>query len=72
LIVGKRPLGGKFNSIDYPDLSAADYKLTDGYFDPLKEQLPDGFGFKLDRDYLSPIATQELTLNPNLKQNPGW
>jgi hypothetical protein len=72
LIVGKRPLGGKFNSIDYPDLSAADYRLTDGYFDPLKEQLPTGYGFVLDRDYLSPISTQELTLNPNLKQNPGW
>jgi hypothetical protein len=72
VIVGKRPMGGKFNSIDYPDLSAADYRLTDGYFDPLKEQLPAGYGFVLERDYLSPISTQELTLNPNLKQNPGW
>ena len=72
VIVGKRPLGGKFNSIDYPDLSATDYRLTNGYFDPLTDQLPNGYEFKLDRDYLSPIATQELTLNPNLKQNPGW
>jgi hypothetical protein len=72
VIVGRRPLGGKFNSTDYPDLSAEDYRLTDGYFDPLKDQLPDGYGFVLDRDYLSPISTQELTLNSNLKQNPGW
>jgi hypothetical protein len=72
LIVGKRPMGGKFNSIDYPDLSADDYRLTNGYFDPLKDQLPNGYGFVTDRDYLSPISTQELTLNPKLKQNPGW
>lgn len=72
VIVGKRPLGGKFNSIDYPDLSAADYRLTDGYFDPLKDQLPSGYGFMVNRDYLSPISTQELTLNTNLEQNPGW
>jgi hypothetical protein len=25
-----------------------------------------------DKFYLYPIPTQELTLNPNLKQNPGW
>lgn len=25
-----------------------------------------------DKLYLYPIPTQELTLNPNLKQNPGW
>lgn len=25
-----------------------------------------------DRRWLSPIPKQELTLNPNLKQNPGW
>ncbi len=25
-----------------------------------------------DKLYLRPIPTQELTLNPNLKQNPGW
>ncbi|WPU97087.1 RagB/SusD family nutrient uptake outer membrane protein [Mucilaginibacter sabulilitoris] len=25
-----------------------------------------------DRDYLNPIAPNEIILNPNLKQNPGW
>ncbi|WP_246172399.1 RagB/SusD family nutrient uptake outer membrane protein [Sphingobacterium hotanense] len=24
------------------------------------------------KDYLYPIPTQELELNPQLKQNPGW
>lgn len=28
--------------------------------------------FKEDKDYLYPIPVQELQLNPNLKQNPGW
>jgi hypothetical protein len=28
--------------------------------------------FKEDRDYLFPVPTQELLLNPNLKQNPNW
>ena len=72
LIVGKRPLGARFNEIDYPDLSPDGFNLTDGYFDPLKNQIPDGYGFDLGRDYLSPISTEELTLNPNLVQNPGW
>lgn len=72
LITGKRLLGAKFNAIDYPDLSASDFRLTDGYFDEYKEELPNGFGFVLERDYLSPISTEELTLNPSLKQNPGW
>jgi len=73
LIVGKRFLGAKFNSTDYPELNADDYILTDdGYIDFLRDQLPDGYGFRIDRDYLSPISTEELTLNPNLVQNPGW
>ncbi|MDR1102458.1 MAG: RagB/SusD family nutrient uptake outer membrane protein [Tannerella sp.] len=25
-----------------------------------------------DRRYLEPIPLEELTLNPNLTQNPGW
>lgn len=72
VITGKRPLGAVFNATDYPDLSADDFSLTNGYFDPLKNRVPNGFGFEVDRDYLSPISTEELTLNPQLEQNPGW
>lgn len=39
---------------------------------PLKDQLPNGYGFDLKRDYLDPFSTEELTLNKNLVQNPGW
>ncbi|HSU51236.1 MAG TPA: RagB/SusD family nutrient uptake outer membrane protein, partial [Segetibacter sp.] len=28
--------------------------------------------FNKSRDYLWPIPETELSLNPNLKQNPGW
>lgn len=28
--------------------------------------------FEEPKDYLSPIPTDEIGLNPNLKQNPGW
>ncbi|WP_026809944.1 RagB/SusD family nutrient uptake outer membrane protein [Arenibacter latericius] len=72
LIIGKRFLGAKFNDIDYPDYDPTDFKLTDGYFDELKDQIPNGNGFVLDRDYLDPISTEELNLNPNLVQNPNW
>jgi hypothetical protein len=72
IIVAQRPFGAKFNAIDYPDLNEEDYRLTDGYLDPLKDQLPSGYGFVLGRDYLTAISTEELTLNSLLVQNPGW
>ncbi|PPL02737.1 RagB/SusD family nutrient uptake outer membrane protein [Parapedobacter indicus] len=72
LIIGKRPLGAKFNATDYPDLSVTDFRLTNGYFDEYRDILPSGFGFDPARDYLNPISTEELVLNPSLTQNPGW
>lgn len=71
VIVGKRPMGAKFQ-YDYADLNPANFNLTNGYLDPLGTQIPNGYGFKLGRDYLTAIPTQELVLNPNLVQNPGW
>jgi hypothetical protein len=71
LIVGKRPKGFKASQIHLPATNpfAVD---ADGFLDPLKASLPNGFGFKLDRDYLNPIPKTEITLNPALTQNPGW
>ncbi len=48
------------------------YVGSDGYVQPYLYSLPDGFRFNENRDYLLPIPVSELTLNPNLKQNPGW
>lgn len=41
---------------------------TEGRFIPYQEQLP---AFR-DWEYVNPIPKEELTLNSNLKQNPGW
>lgn len=43
-----------------------------GWMDPLKEYLPQGYQFRPERDYLLPIPPDELELNKQLKQNPGW
>lgn len=46
-----------------------------GYIAPYKVYNPvnsSGYNFKLDRDYLLPIPTNELSLNNKLTQNPGW
>ena len=45
---------------------------ANGYVDRLRPQLPNGYGFQLDRDYLNPLPNDQLTLNSNLVQNPGW
>ena len=41
--------------------------------DPYRTVLPNGFGFKEDRDYLLPIQERQLILTDNQwVQNPGW
>lgn len=82
LIAGKRPLGAYRNQwLNYPGATDAFLKAVndlqvneDGYIDPYKgfPAMNNGYQFKLNRDYLYPIPTNELTLNPNLGQNPGW
>lgn len=45
-----------------------------GYIHPYKPfaAMSAGYQFNIGRDYLSPIPTDQLTLNPALGQNPGW
>ena len=48
---------------------------ANGYIKIFKNTLnggTQGFKFNESRDYLYPIPVNELTLNPKLKQNPGW
>lgn len=46
---------------------------NEGYFAPYANFIPSQhFAFESEKSYLSPIPTQELLLNKNLKQNPGW
>lgn len=68
LIVGTRPKGFKASQIAKNPFPIDD----DGFLDPLKNALPSGYGFKLDRDYLNSIPISEIVLNDNLTQNPGW
>lgn len=45
---------------------------ANNWLDPLQELLPAGYGFVLGRDYLMPIPPTELSLNKQMKANPGW
>jgi len=77
LLVGYKPKGAKLSQ--WPDTQASppDYIFEDqnGYMDPYAQfpSIGNGYQFKIKRDYLYPIPTNELTLNPALRpQNPGW
>lgn len=74
LITGVKPLGMKFNTADYPTLQVGSniHLSADGYVEPYAKVLPNGWGFRPERDYLSPLTLEELQINTNLKQNPGW
>ena len=45
------------------------FLCKDGYVDP---QQKSDHTFDEARDYYYPIPINERSLNPNLKQNPGW
>lgn len=74
LVQKKRPLGAKFIQQLYPEMVIGTHVFLnpDGYIDPYQRSQPDGYGFKPERDYLSPIPNVELTLNKSYIQNPGW
>jgi len=73
-IVDQRPKGYKFRQTDFPSLTIGSSIFVDanGYLDPYQRSLPNGFKFRLDRDYLLAVPQQEITLNSNLDQNPQW
>jgi hypothetical protein len=82
LIAGKRPLGAVRKQWEnYPEASEAFTNAVSvqpvndkGFIDPYQgySALDAGYQFKLNRDYLAPIPTTEIVLNPKLTQNPGW
>ncbi len=80
LIAGKKPLGAVRAQWEAPGTPASYLTAVKalpvndaGYIAPYALFLGDaGYNFKTDRDYLLPIPTTELTLNPALSQNPGW
>ena len=68
LIVGKRPKGFLASQVKINPFPVDE----DGFLDPFRIAVPGGYGFKINRDYLNSIPITEITLNPNLVQNPGW
>ena len=72
LFIGTRPIGTMYTE-SIKELYPNEKVNEDGFLDPFRDYLNGGaYGFNVDRDYLWPLPTNELTLNPNLDQNPGW
>lgn len=70
LFKNRRPKGYPADLAQNPNLSS---KVDEnGLIDYYKGVMPDGYQFRDKQDYLYSIPQDELTLNPNLKQNPGW
>ena len=73
LFHNKRPQGYPFDASEWGEQVVPIPIGDDGLLDPFQVSLgTSGYQFKVGRDYLNAIPTSELTLNPNLKQNPGW
>lgn len=82
LLANKKPLGAiKQQWVNYPGASASFLRAAQalptnsaGYIDPYYSysSMVDGYQFNLGRDYLLPIPTDQIVMNPKLGQNPGW
>ena len=72
LFIGTRPIGTMYTD-DIKAIYPNEKVNADGFIDPFVDYLSGGaYGFNVDRDYLLPIPTNELTLNDNMDQNPNW
>lgn len=73
LFQGERPKGYPLEPAEWQDQQIQIPTDENGLLDPMQLDLgTDGYGFKENRDYLNGIPINEITLNPNLQQNPGW
>jgi starch-binding outer membrane protein, SusD/RagB family len=70
----KKVLGMKFIQKDYPEVTIGQDIFLDenGFIDAYQKQLPNGRKFIEPKHYYFPLPTDQLVLNPNLVQNPGW
>jgi len=75
LFVGKRPKGTKYTD-ELKQVNATLKADEEGYLDPYSVNVLGGpgstWGFNPARHYLLPLPVNELTVNPNLTQNPGY
>jgi starch-binding outer membrane protein, SusD/RagB family len=87
LIKGMMPSGAQINqyrtvNFAQPGASSPLYLVVgsniftnnQGYISPYANipQVATGYKFNTNRDYLLPIDQTDMTINPNLQQNPGW
>lgn len=73
-LVEKPVKGMRFNSEIYSNLEVGiDIHLDeDGFILPYAVGLPNGRRFDESRHYFFPLPIDEMALNSNLNQNPGW
>jgi hypothetical protein len=73
LFQGQRPKGYPLDPDEWQSQQILIPTDENGLLDPMQLDLgADGYGFREDRDYLNGVPINEITLNPNLQQNPGW
>lgn len=70
IFAAKRLLGYPFKQTEFPTFKPA--LTASGLIDYFKTRLANGYAFRPGKDYLDDIPQVEITLNPNLSQNPGW
>ncbi|QBR12929.1 RagB/SusD family nutrient uptake outer membrane protein [Sphingobacterium sp. CZ-2] len=65
--------GMKFNQSEYPSVKVGSDVIlsSEGLILPYAQTLPNGRTFN-ERMYFFPIPIEDLVLNKNLEQNPGW
>lgn len=75
IIQGNRWKGARFiQGVSFPEIEdqISDIPVDeDNYIDRYQNSMS-SFGFDESRDYLYPLPTNEISLNDNLSQNPGW
>lgn len=77
LLVGWKPKGAILSQWTdlVPAASLATYPVDgNGYIELFKNipAMASGYQFSIQRDYLAPIPIDQMSLNPDIKQNPGW
>nr|WP_295926580.1 RagB/SusD family nutrient uptake outer membrane protein [uncultured Dyadobacter sp.] len=73
-LLNKPVLGMKFVQKQYPKAvpGSSIYLNDKGFILPYGKSLPGGRTFDESKNYFLPLPLDELSLNTNLKQNPGW
>ena len=73
-LLEKTVRGMKFVQSQYPTVVVGKHIDVDkdGFILPYWNILPNGRTFDESKHYYFPLPTEELVINKNLKQNPGW